>query len=333
MRADRLLSLLMLLQTRGKLSARELAAELEVSERTIYRDVDALGVAGVPIYAEPGRNGGYALVDRYRTQLTGFSEGEVRALFMLSIPAPLADLGISQSLKAALLKISAALPAARRDDEARVRRRFYLDSTWWEFDAGPVPHLRTLHQAVWQDRRVLLTYQPPFAVEIEQCADPYGLVAKAGEWHLVFLSTGRIRAQRVADFIDVRVLAENFERPEGFALESFWKTWCAARAEDRVRFCVRVRVAAEAVPHLPFYLGERVKAPLAHAGPPDAEGWLTLTLHFEHFEAARSHLLALGRAVEVLEPESLRLSLLDYARQIVALCTSASPEEDEYADS
>lgn len=319
MRADRLLSLLMLLQTRGKLSARELADELSVSERTIYRDIDALCAAGVPIYAEPGRHGGYGLLDSYCTPLTGLSDGELRALFMLSIPAPLADLGISQELKVALLKLSASLPASRRDAEARVRQRFHLDSTWWERDAGPVPHLRTLHQAVWQDRRVVLTYRPPFAVEIEQCADPYGLVAKAGAWYLVFAVSGRVRARRVADLTAVLVTDVHFERPPDFDLVAFWEDWCAARAEDRASFCVRVRVEPEARPHLPVYLGEQVKGALAAAGPPDAEGRVTLTLRFEHFESARSRLLALGRAVEVLEPEPLRLSLLDYARQIAQL--------------
>lgn len=319
MRADRLLSLLMLLQTRGKLSARELADELAVSERTIYRDIDALCAAGVPIYAEPGRHGGYGLLDSYRTRLTGLSDGELRALFMLSIPAPLADLGISQELKTALLKLSASLPASRRDAEARVRQRFHLDSTWWDQDAGPVPHLKTLHQAVWQDRRVALTYRPPFAVEIEQCAEPYGLVAKAGAWYLVFAVSGRIRAHRVVDFTAVQMIDTHFERPPDFNLAAFWEDWCAARAEDRASFRVRVRVAPEAISHLPFYLGERVKDALDEADPPDAEGCVTLTLHFEHFESARSHLLALGRAVEVLAPEPLRLSLLDYARQIAKL--------------
>ena len=131
MRADRLLSLLMLLQTRGRMTAVCLSHELEVSERTIYRDINALSATGVPIYGEPGREGGYSLLDSYRTSLTGLNEGEVRALFMMQIPDALAQLGVSQELKAALLKLTAALPAARRADEEKVRQRFYLDSTPW----------------------------------------------------------------------------------------------------------------------------------------------------------------------------------------------------------
>jgi predicted DNA-binding transcriptional regulator YafY len=315
MRADRLLSLLMLLQTRGKMSARALAEELEVTERTIYRDIEALEMAGVPIYAEPGRDGGYALVDRYRTSLTGLSEGEVRALFMLSIPAPLAELGVTQELKAAMLKLAAALPAARRDDEARVRDRFYLDAVDWEHDGGPTPHLRVIHQAVWQDRRLAVKYRPVFSAEIEQTIDPYGLVVKAGDWNLVFAHRDRIRARRVSEFMDVCLTGESFRRPADFALEAFWKLWCAERAERRQQFHVRVRVAPGAREWLAFYLGTRVRDALAHAGPPDAEGWFTLALTFEGLEMARARLLPLGGAVEVLEPDALRLSMADFAAQ------------------
>lgn len=185
MRADRLISLLMLLQVRGQMTARELAKELEVSERTVYRDIEALSFAGVPVYGEPGPDGGYALVDRYRTNLTGLTEGEVRALFMLSIPAPLSDLGMSQELRTALLKLTAALPAARRHDETWIRQRFHLDATWWQQGEGHVPHLKTIHQAVWQDCKLYVVYRPLFSVEIERLVLPYGLVAKAGTWYVL----------------------------------------------------------------------------------------------------------------------------------------------------
>ncbi len=317
MRADRLLSLLMLLQTRGKMSARALAEELEVTERTIYRDIEALEMAGVPLYAEPGRDGGYGLVDRYRTSLTGLSGNEVRALFMLNIPAPLAELGVSQELKAALLKLTAALPAAHRDDEEHVRNRFYLDAVGWENDGGPTPHLRTVHQAVWQDRRVVLKYRPVFSAEVEQCVDPYGLVAKAGEWYLVFAYAGRVRAQRIAEFMDVQLTGETFTRQPDFVLEAFWKEWCAQRIETYDQFHVRVRIASEMRAWLPLYLGSRARDALAHAGPPDAAGRFTFDLYFDYFETARSRLLPLGGAIEVLAPEELRLGLADFAEQIL----------------
>jgi predicted DNA-binding transcriptional regulator YafY len=224
---------------------------------------------------------------------------------------------VSGDLKAALLKLSASLPEARREDEERVRRRFYLDSTWWEGTDG-VPHLRTLHRAVWDDRRVRLKYQPPFTLEMERVVDPYGLVAKAGRWYLVFAgNAGRVRARRMADILEVQPTGEPFERPEDFDLVAFWEGWCARRREHRTSYPVTVRVAPALLPALPHYFGEGIRGRITRAGPPDREGWVTLVVPFEGLEAARARLLGLGRAVEVLAPDALRLSLVDFAQQIV----------------
>jgi predicted DNA-binding transcriptional regulator YafY len=321
MRADRLISLLMLLQARGQMTAWMLAEELQVSERTIYRDVEALSAAGVPIYAEAGPEGGFALLDSYRTTLTGLTEGEVRALFMLSVPTPLAELGVSQELRSALLKLAAALPDARRQDEERVRQRFYLDSAWWHQGEEAVPHLQTIHQAVWQDRKLYLTYRPIPLVEIEQLVDPYGLVAKAGVWYVVYTRSGHADAQRVSDVLDARIAEEQFEHPAQFDLAAFWRVWCAEREMRRTAYPVTVRVALNFLPVLPMYLGDEVRKRIEQAGPPDTEGWITIELCFESLEFARDRLLSFGRGVEVLKPMALRKSVLDYATQIVALYT------------
>jgi predicted DNA-binding transcriptional regulator YafY len=320
MRADRLLSLLMFLQIRGRTTAERLAEELEVSVRTIYRDVDALSAAGVPVYAERGPGGGCELIDSFRTNLTGLTEDEVRALFMLSIPAPLSDLGMSQELKGALLKLTAALPAARRDNEERVRQRIYLDWAGWFQSQEPVPHLRTLQQAVWEDRKVRLTYRLQYGtqVEVERLVDPYGLVAKAGVWYLVYARDGHVRVHRVSRVSDARITEEHFERPADFDLGAFWKAWCAEHEESRPYYPVTVRVAPALVPILPQYFGDRIRDAIAQAGPPDDEGWITLTLSFETLPAARERILGLGSAVEVLEPQALRRSVVDFATEIVA---------------
>ena len=322
MRADRLLSLLMLLQTRGKMTARELATELEVSERTIYRDIDALSFAGVPVYGEPGPEGGYALLDSYRTNLTGLTDGEVRALFMLSIPAPLADLGLGKELRAALLKLSAALPDSRRDDELRVRQRFYLDSTWWQQGDERVPFMQTIHQAVWRDRKLHIKYHPPFANEINQLVAPYGLVAKAGVWYLVCARSGGIGVHRVSDLQDVSISADPFERPSDFDLEVFWIEWCAEHERFFSSFKATVRVSPRLIPALPRYFGSAIHTRIAASGPPDDDGWVRLELFFESFFAARERLLGFGRDAEVLAPLALRMSVLDYAKQIVDLYSS-----------
>lgn len=321
MRADRLLSILLLLQARGprKLTAGQLAAELEVSERTIYRDIDALSAAGVPVYGEAGPAGGYVLLDSYRTTLTGLNEGEARALFMLSIPDALGELGVSQQLRTALLKLSAALPAARRDDEARVRQRFYLDSAWWRQGEEPVAHLPALHEAVWQDRRVWLSYRiEPLGIDITQMVDPYALVAKAGVWHLVAAVDGTLRVYPLAALSEVRLAEEGFQRPPDFDLEAFWRGWCSEQEQGRDRFTAVVRVASHFAPELIRRLGDQARRSLA-AGSADAAGWTVVALPFESLDAARERILSFGSGVEVLEPPALRWSVQDFAAQIAAL--------------
>jgi predicted DNA-binding transcriptional regulator YafY len=173
----------MLLQTRGRMTARDLATELEVTERTIYRDLTALSAAGVPVYAERGPGGGVALVEEYRTTLTGLTPDEARALFMMSVPAPLTQLGVGQEFKAALLKLSASLPDSRRAEQGRARQRILLDSAWWFQSGEDVPCLQTVQQALWADRPLRLQVRWDFFdTQFEQEAEPYGLVAKASVW-------------------------------------------------------------------------------------------------------------------------------------------------------
>lgn len=321
MRADRLLALLMLLQSRGRMTARELARELEVSERTVYRDVNALCAAGVPLVSEGGPGGGCWLPESYRTTLTGLTGDEARALFMLGAPAALDALGVGRELRAAQLKLAAALPASRREDEAHARQRVHLDSTWWAEEDDPAPHLHTLYDAVWASRRVRLRYlrrfEPRGHMLLEHTVDPYGLVAKASRWHLVAAHEGRMRVYVAAQVAGAELLDEAFARSPEFDLAAFWRGWCAEVERHRSSFAALVRVGPELAAELERYVGSRSAAALAGA-PRDAAGWATIRLTFESLEAARGQLLAFGGAVEVLEPAALRLSLADYAAQALA---------------
>ncbi len=318
MRADRLISILMLLQARGRMTARELAAELEVSERTIYRDVEALCASGVPLYAEHGPGGGLALLDSYRTNLTGLNEAEQRALFMmLSVPGPLDRLGVRQELRSAILKLSAALPHSSREDEEKVRQRFFLDWSWWFHDQEPVPHLHTIQQAIWEEQRLRLRYRTFLLVPTDVEVEPYGLVAKAGVWYLVAGVGGTARVFQVAWLMDVEPLEAHFTRPASFDLAAFWQDWCMDYERNHQAFPVKLRVSPALLNLLPLYFGRPMIEPLAQAGSSDAQGWYTLTLSFESLEAARERILSFGRAAEVLEPEALRRSVIDYAQQIV----------------
>jgi predicted DNA-binding transcriptional regulator YafY len=319
MRADRLLSLLLLLQTHGRMTADNLAAELEVSARTVYRDIDALSAAGVPVYAERGPGGGCSLLESYRTTLTGLTEAQVRALFMLAIPAPLSQLGVGQELKVALLKLVSSLPPARRADEEWVRQRFHLDSNWWFQSEEAVPHLKAIHTAVCSDQRLVLSYRLPFGTRNDQLVDPYGLVAKAGVWYLVYSHLGNLLVQRVSKIIQLRVTNERYERPPGFDLAAFWKCWCEEYEAKRQAYRVTIRVSPEMLAQLPEHLGESAVGLAAEAGPADAAGWVSTSLCFDSFWSARDHILALGGAVQVVEPEALRRSVADLAEQIVSV--------------
>jgi predicted DNA-binding transcriptional regulator YafY len=316
MRADRLLALLMLLQTRGRMTAENLADELEVSVRTIYRDLTALSASGVPVYCARGPGGGVALVEEYRTTLTGLTPDEVRALFMMSVPAPLAQLGVGQELKAAMLKLSASLPDSRRNDEARARQRIHLDSSWWFQAEDAVPSLQVLQQAIWNDRKLRMKFRTNFGRQVEQVVAPYGLVAKANLWHLIYAWESVIRVLRVSHVLTAEVLEETFTRPLDFDLVAFWEKWCADY-ESQPPFVAHVRVSPQIRRSLRYYLDERFRSLSTKNIQIDPDGWVTLDLPFESFDTARMRLLGLGRAVEVLEPEPLRKSIIDFAEQII----------------
>ncbi len=319
MRADRLLSILMLLQSRGRMTAEYLASELEVSERTIYRDLIALSSAGVPVYSERGPGGGIALIDHYRTNLTGLTPDEARALFMMSIPTPLAQLGVARDLKVAMLKLSASLPDSRRQEEERARQCIHLDSSSWFQSDEALPFLATIQQAVWQDRHLHIKYHVNINVEIEQEVCPYGLVAKTNVWHLVYGCKEAIRVIRVASIVDALMLPQVFTRPDGFNLAKFWENYCSEYELDRTSFLVKLRVSPEIQAYLHLIFGKEVLNSAAQAVAQDSLDCITIDIRFESFDVARTRLLGLGRAVEVLEPEALRKSLLDYARQIVSV--------------
>jgi len=319
MRADRLLSLiLMLLQTRGRMSASQLAQELEVCERTIYRDIVALSTAGVPVYGEAGRDGGYQLLDSYRTDLTGLTIDEARALFMLNMPGPLAKLGLSQVLKTAMLKLSTALPESHRQDEVRVRQRYFIDSSWWSHGDEPQTLLQTIQQAVWEDRKLVITYTPLFDVQIERMVDPYGLAAKSGSWYLVFAQSGRVRARRVADLLETRLCPEKFVHPADFDLGEFWKSWCVEEEQSYSRYSVTVRVTKRALPALIRQFRSGICDQLADA-PEYDDGSHIFILNFRWIDEARDRLLPFGGGVEVLEPYALRASIADMAEETARL--------------
>lgn len=317
MRADRLLSLLMLLQIRGHITARELAQRLEVSERTIYRDIEALSISGVPVYAERGPGGGCMLAEGYRTNLTGLTEDEVQTLFMPGLARPLADIGAGKALEAALLKLLAALPSNHRRDVEHTRQRLYVDTVGWFNTSEASPFLSMLREAVWNDRKVRLTYRKSTGEISERNIDPLGLVAKAGIWYIVALSHDDLRTFRISRVRDAVMLDEPSKRPPDFDLEKYWIELSEKLETSEPMFLVRLRVSPTFVPILPQILNESVYKNIEEAPPPDEDGWITLSLEFSSFEAARSRILGFGTFVEVLEPQELRQAVIQVATGIV----------------
>lgn len=228
MSADRLLSLMLLLQTRGRMSARRLAEELGVSVRTVHRDLGRLHAAGIPVYAEHGRAGGYQLLDGYRTRLTGLSASEARVLFLAGLPAPAADLGLAAEVAATRLKLLAALPAVLREEATRADAVFHLDAPGWYREAEEAPYLPLFVDAVFGRREVDVRYrrwrEPQ---EVDRRLRPYGLVLKSGTWYLVAGVEGRTATFRISQVLDATVRDERFERPEGFALGDYWSSYLA----------------------------------------------------------------------------------------------------------
>jgi predicted DNA-binding transcriptional regulator YafY len=328
MRADRLLSLVLLLQVHGRRTARELAEQLEVSERTIARDLEALSGAGVPLVAERGPGGGWRLLEGYRTSLTGMTTPEVQALFLAGTAGPLRELGLGKVLDSVFLKLLAALPDLQRGDAERARQRLHVDAVPWYRSSEAAPHLPLLQDAVWQDRRLRLTYGRGDGPAFERVVEPYGLVVKGNIWYLVACADGQMRTYRVARMQDVVLLEEHFPRDAAFDLAAYWTASVAEFRAGVPRYPLTIRVSPAGLPTLPRRLGRTDLATVEPTGPPDANGWRTLDLEFDTLEEARAGILQLGASVEVLEPAELREAIRETIGEMATLYQAACPIAD-----
>ncbi|MGI5330857.1 helix-turn-helix transcriptional regulator [Actinomadura nitritigenes] len=336
MRASRLLSLLLLLQTRGRMTARDLADELEVSVRTVYRDVESLSAAGVPVYADRGPDGGYRLLEGYRTRLTGLTTGEAESLFLSGMPGPASQLGLGDVVAAAELKLMAALPPDLRSRAARIRERFHLDAPGWFRAPDDVPHLQPVADAVWNQQRIRVLYRRwAHPQQVERVLEPIGVVLKAGTWYLIARAhhpdtpqpgtppadtapaDTAPRTYRVSKILTLQPLPQRFERPPGFDLAAYWDAYATRFEADSYRDQATVRLSPDGLQRAALLLPP-VMARAAHdnAGPPDPTGWTTVTLPVESLRHAHVEFLKLGADVEVLDPPPLRAMMADTARAL-----------------
>lgn len=322
MRAARLIKMVLLLQARPSMTGAELARELEVSERTITRDALALSEAGIPVYADRGRAGGYRLIGGYRTRLTGLARSEAEALFLSGLPGALREMGLEDAASAARLKVSAALLPSLKDASGSAAQRFHLDAPGWHQEPKTPELLPAVAEAVWDDRLLFARYRRQ-DTEVERELAPYGLVLKAGVWYLCARAeagAGTVRVYRIDRFTEVSLGEERFVRDEDFDLPGFWEERAAQFARSILRTEVVVRLSETGAWQLP-YATDRAAAreALAAAGPADGLGRVTVTLPVESLEVAYTQLLSLGPELEILEPAELRDRFTTAAARMCAL--------------
>ncbi|MBN3931234.1 WYL domain-containing protein [Streptomyces verrucosisporus] len=334
MRADRLLQMLLLLQNRGRMTAPELAAELEVSVRTVYRDAEALIASGVPLTAARGPEGGYRLMEGYRTRLTGLTGQEADSLWLAGMPGAAAELGLGAELATAQLKLRAALPARLAERTRRVSERFHLDAPAWFRDADPVPHLARVAEAVWEQRALRVRYRR-WKGEVRRELHPLGLVLKGGVWCLVARSSpgpdggggggdgcdggrpgGDVRTYRVSRLLGLGAPGERFERPAGFDLAAYWAGAAGRLEAGRLRGEAVLRLSPRGLRLLPMLFGSVGARAARGAEGPDGDGWVRVLLPVESTAVAVGDLLRLGTEAEVLGPAGLRAAV---AREVAAL--------------
>ena len=315
MRASRLVNLLLLLQTRGGLTAAELARELEVSVRTIHRDVEELAISGVPIYAERGPHGGIRLVDGYRTRLTGMTAEEAEALFLGGLPGPAAELGLGTVVAAARLKVLASLPPELRARASRLVERFHLDAAGWFRQGDAVPWLAQVADAVWESRPIVIDYDRGDE-QVTRQIEPLGLVLKAGLWYVVARHDDQLRTYRVSRILRVEVAGDRFERPAPFDLAAYWAESSAAFEREAPRIDVDVRVRSSAVDRLADAVGRRAVESAERAADGE-DGWVRLRLRVDWPDEIPHALFRVGRDLEILGPPEIRNRIVETARDIV----------------
>jgi predicted DNA-binding transcriptional regulator YafY len=319
-RSDRLLSILLLLQAHGRMTARELAERMEVSERTIQRDLDALSAAGVPVYSERGRRGGAALLPGFRTDVTGLTTEEARALFVFAGRGLAEEPGLERNLNSAFRKLLAALPESARPEAVRARERVVVDPRGWRRPAEDTGQLAAVQEALWNDRRLSLAYRAGGRSQVrEHVVDPWGVVAKAGVWYLVAATAGEPRLYRVSRIETAELLEEPSRRPRDLDLEAVWGELRRRLEVPGPGLAVRLRVREERAEMLLRICAAQLLGPAERSDGQGEPGWTELGLTFVAEGAACAVLLGFGAEVEVLSPPSLRRAMSEKAREVLGV--------------
>ena len=316
MRGDRLISILLMLQAQGQMTAKELAERLEVSERTIYRDMEALSGAGIPVVAERGINGGWSLLDDYQTTLTGLKESEIRALFVPLSEQLLDDLGLTRISEEARNKLIASLPSVYRQNAKDVWNRIYVDTRAWRHKKEKAASFEVLKDAIWKDQKLKIVYQRADGQTADRIVAPLGLVAKGSNWYLIASKeNGEIRNYRASRIQSAVFVRETFDRPENFDIAHVWRSSTKEFIERLPTYEVRVKAAQDILPRLSF---TNYFVRIIETNEVDQEGWIPVTLSFDTEEEAKRYILGFAEHIRIIEPKELHGKILNMAESIVA---------------
>lgn len=313
MRADRLLALMMLLQTRGKMTTSRLAEELDVSRRTILRDIDSLSFAGVPIYAEGGHGGGVALDENYRTTLTGLQDAEIHSLFLADNAALLKEIGLGEASERTLLKLFAALPRPQQPSVDHMRQRIHIDPLWWWYDSQPLPFWDELQRAVYEDRPIQAIYENYSGEKVERVLEPYSLVAKNSLWYVIAKRDGEFRTYRASRFHAITVLETHFRRDADFDLPTYWQEHVQDFVTTISEYDFTLQIHGSRISFARWLTTGRYEI----VTPEDDEGWLTVQFHLESKDLALMLVFGLGEQCEIIEPPELQQAVLQTAHTIL----------------
>ena len=324
MRADRLLSILLLLQTHRRMTTGELAERLEVSPRTIHRDMDALSGAGVPVVGKPGQGGGWELLEPYRTDLTGLSALESQTIFLDALPQPLAELGLDEAARSARIKLMAALSQGARTTVEQTRQRLYIDPSGWRGRSDGAPgQLATIQDAVWMDRMVQLTYRRADGNVVERVVSPLGLVAKGQTWYLVGAVDEGYRTYRISRVLDARLAEGPVIRPPDFDLRAYWEQSTSDFQTTLPSFIATAHVSPDLLNRLRFGLGF---ARVEHIGATDPDCWTPVRIDFNVEEEAVGFVVRFGAEIKDIEPEYLIDRALERAYALIERFQTPSPD-------
>jgi predicted DNA-binding transcriptional regulator YafY len=314
MRADRLLAIMMLLQTRGRMTAQGLADKLEVSRRTILRDIDALGAAGVPINAEGGHGGGITLDEHYRTTLAGLQDREVRTLFLGNNAQLLSEIGLGDAAESTMLKLLAVLPTSHQPSVEHMRQRILIDPAWWWRDAHSLPFSEQIQQAIYEDRRIRASYERQNGELVERILEPYSLVAKSSVWYLIANYERGLRTYRVSRFHQIMLLDSHFQRREDFDLPTFWHEYLQHFVETVSEYSFTLRMHPDRMGLVKWLVPGRYQ----QVEPPGADGWIKVHFHLESIDLAKMLVFGLGAHATIVEPQELQEAVRIAAREILS---------------